>query len=194
MYKLILMTFTPTSLKGLLEVNIEKREDDRGFFARFFCVDEYAAQGVLMKFIQINVSSNKRRHTLRGMHYQLPPRGENRIVSCLRGSAFDVSLDLRPNSTTFGKYYTTHLSADNRKMMFIPNGFAHGYLTLEDSTDFIYLNTESYAKEYDRVIRWNDSKFNIPWPTIPEIISPRDATQSDFDSVYHLTGMETLKS
>jgi len=188
------MIFTETSLKGLFEVNLQKREDNRGFFARFFCYNEYLIKGIDMKFIQINISNNITKHTLRGMHYQLPPRGENRIVACIIGSAFDVSLDLRPNSPTFGSCYTTTLSAENRKMIFVPNGFAHGYLTLEDNTEFLYLNTESYAKEYDRVIRWDDKKFNIPWPFEPKVISARDSSQSDFDSTYHLTGLEFIKA
>src|SRR3989344_6558300 len=123
------MIFAETPLKGLLEVNIQKHEDNRGFFARFFCINEYARQGVNLKIAQINISYNKDKHTLRGMHYQLPPKGENRIVSCIRGAAFDMSLDLRPHSPTFGKSYGTELTSENKKMMFIPNGFAHGYIT-----------------------------------------------------------------
>lgn len=186
------MLFKETQLKDLFEVSLQRHEDMRGFFARMFCVDEYKKIGIDFQIKQINISSNKEKNTLRGLHYQLPPHGENRVVACISGSAIDISLDLRPNSPTFGQYFRTTLSSENKEMMFIPNGFAHGYLTLEANTEFLYLNTEAYSPEFDRVIRWDDKKFDINWTIAPKVLSPRDANQTDFDPSHHLTGMETI--
>jgi len=187
------MLFGETPLKGLLEVRLERHEDNRGFFARQFCVDEYAKKGINIQLKQINISANIKKHTLRGMHYQLPPSGETRIVACIRGAVYDMSLDLRPKSTTFGQSHGTYLSSQTKQMMFIPNGFAHGYITLEDNTEFLYLNDTFYAPQLDRIIRWDDPKFSLKWPIVPSIISQRDANQFDFDPAYHLPGMDTIQ-
>jgi len=187
------MVFNKTPLHGLYEIELEKREDDRGFFARFFDVNEYKKLGLESEIVQINNSFTKDKYTLRGLHYQLPPKTEVRIVRCLGGTVLDMSLDLRPKSPTFGKWYSATLTADNRKMIYIPKGFAHGFMTLEDNTEFLYLVTEFYSPEYERVIRWNDPKFGIKWPFEPKFISKKDAEQTDFDPDFHLKGMETIK-
>ena len=186
------MTFNETPIKGLFEIELEKREDERGFFARIFCVEQFEKHGLEGKIVQINNSLTKQKFTLRGMHYQLPPKSEIRVVRCIKGAVFDMSLDLRPNSPTFGKSYGTTLTSENRKMMYIPKGFAHGFMTLEDDTEFIYFVSEFYSPESERVIRWNDPKFDMKWPQNPLSVSNKDAEQKDFDPQYHLVGMDTL--
>jgi dTDP-4-dehydrorhamnose 3,5-epimerase len=187
------MLFNKTPLPGLYEIELEKREDERGFFARFFCVNEYKDHGLENKIVQINNSLTFDKYTLRGLHYQLPPKSEVRIVRCLRGSLLDMSLDLRPKSPTFGKWYSVELTSDNRKMVYIPKGFAHGFLTLEDNTEMLYMVTEFYSPDLERVIRWNDPKFNMKWPHTPKYLSSKDAEQGNFDPDSHLKGMETIK-
>lgn len=188
------MIFNKTKLLGLYEIELEKREDDRGFFARFFCVNEYNDQGLENKIVQINNSFTNDKHTLRGLHYQLPPKAEVRIVRCLKGSLHDMSLDLRPNSPTFGKWYSAELTSENRKMVYIPKGFAHGFLTLEDDTEMLYMVTEFYSPEFERVIRWNDPKFKMKWPHKPRFITDKDSKQPDFDPDVHLKGMDTIST
>ena len=187
------MVFNKTPLPGLYEVELEKREDERGFFARFFDVNEYKKLGLESKIVQINNSFTVDKFTLRGLHYQLPPKSEVRIVRCLRGAVLDMSLDLRPKSPTFGKWHSAKLTSDNRKMVYIPKGFAHGFMTLEDNTEFLYLVTEFYSPENERVIRWNDPKFGMKWPEKPRFISEKDSKQGNFDPEFHLIGMETIK-
>ena len=187
------MFFNKTPLPGLYEIELEKREDDRGFFARFFDLKEYEELGLECKIVQINNSFTKDKYTLRGLHYQLPPKSEVRIVRCLKGEVFDMSLDLRPNSPTFGKWHAANLTSENRKMVYIPKGFAHGFMTLKDNTEFLYLVTEFYSPENERVIRWDDPKFAIKWPAKPIYLSDKDSKQADFDADFHLKGMETIK-
>ncbi|MGB6839086.1 MAG: dTDP-4-dehydrorhamnose 3,5-epimerase [Microgenomates group bacterium] len=187
------MIFNKTPLAGLYEIELEKRQDERGFFARFFCVNEYKDRSLENKIVQINNSFTLKKHTLRGLHYQVPPKAEERIVRCLRGSILDMSLDLRPKSPTFGKWHSVKLTSDNRKMIYIPKGFAHGFMTLEDDTEILYLVTELYSPEHERVIRWDDPAFGMKWPEKPKDISKKDSEQSDFDPEFHLKGMETIK-
>src|SRR5262245_3128490 len=180
------MKFTETPLKGAFLIDLEKNEDDRGFFARFFCVNEFEKQGLETHFVQINNSLSRHKGTLRGMHYQLPPKGETKVVRCIRGSLYDVLLDVRPTSPTFGKSFGAELTAENRRMMYVPKGFAHGFLTLEDDTEALYLVSEFYAPEFERGIRWNDPRFDISWPFPPKIISDKDKANRLFDPPYHL--------
>lgn len=180
------MRFKETPLKGAYTIELEKREDERGFFARFFCASEFDMHGLPNAYVQINNSLSVHKGTLRGMHYQLPPKQEAKVVRCIRGSLYDVILDLRPESATFGKSFGTVLSADNRCMMLVPQGFAHGFLTLENNTEAFYLVSEFYASEYERGIRWNDPKFKIAWPQPPEVVSEKDANHPDFNPAYHL--------
>jgi dTDP-4-dehydrorhamnose 3,5-epimerase len=180
------MIFTTTPLEGAHLIELDKRGDDRGFFARAFCVNEFDAHGLDRNVVQINNSLSAERGTLRGMHYQLAPQTETKIVRCIRGSLWDVILDLRHGSRTFGQFYGAELSAANRKMMYVPKGFAHGFLTLEDNTEVFYLVTAFYAPELERGIRWNDPRFRITWPFHPVVISDKDRSHPDFDPAWHL--------
>ena len=180
------MIFRETSLKGAYIIELDKKGDERGFFARFFCKNEFAEVGLNNKIIQINNSLSKDKGTLRGMHYQLAPKAEDKIVRCIKGSLFDAIIDLRENSETFGHWFGVELTAENRKMLYVPNGFAHGFLTLEENTESFYLVTEYYAPDRERGIRWNDPKFNIEWPITPEVISEKDMSHPYFNPDFHL--------
>jgi len=180
------MIFSETPLKGAYIIDLQKYEDHRGFFARLFCVSEYDKYGLDKNVLQINNSFSKYKGTLRGMHYQLPPKAETKIIRCTRGSLFDVIIDLRQHSPTFGQHFGTELTEENRKMMYVPKYFAHGFITLEDNTEALYMVTELYSPNFERCIRWNDSKFNIQWPLQPTVLSDKDRKQFDFDVKYHL--------
>jgi len=180
------MIFNKTPLGGAYLIDLEKKGDDRGFFARFFCVNEYEKLNLDSKIVQINNSLSAQKGILRGMHYQLPPKAETKIVRCIRGALYDVILDLRLDSPTFGKWFGVELNEHNRRMMYVPKCFAHGFLTLEDDTEALYLVTESYAPDRERCIRWNDPAFHIEWPFEPIVISPKDQKAPDFDRKYHL--------
>lgn len=181
------MLFKTTPLKDVYLIELEKREDERGFFARFFCSTEFANQQLPKSFVQINNSLSHHKGTLRGMHYQLAPKAETKVVRCIQGSLYDVVIDLRPHSPTYKKSFGTVLSASNRSMMLVPEGFAHGFLTLEDNTEALYLVTEYYASNLERGIRWNDPSFKIDWPSAPLIISDKDTKHPDFNPSYHLS-------
>lgn len=178
--------FHETPLGAAYVVELEKRADERGFFARMFCRNEFRDAGLQSDFVQVNNSLSSQQATLRGMHYQLPPHAETKVIRCIRGSLWDCILDLRPDSPTFGKWFGETLSAENRKMMYVPKGFAHGFITLEPDSEAIYLVNEFYASEYERGLRWNDPKFGIGWPVAPQVISEKDANARDFDPDWHL--------
>ncbi|MCF6157490.1 MAG: dTDP-4-dehydrorhamnose 3,5-epimerase [wastewater metagenome] len=180
------MVFSETVLKGAYVISLEKREDSRGFFARSFCTHEFENYGLDHRIVQINNTLNVYRGTLRGIHYQLPPKAETKIVRCIKGSLYDVILDLRPHSETFGKWCGIELTDQNRKMVYVPKGFGHAFLTLEDNTEIMYFITEFYAPHLERGIRWNDPKFNVEWPFMPAVVSDRDKNFPDFDFRYHL--------
>lgn len=180
------MIFKETPLKGAYVIELEEKCDDRGFFARAFCVNEFEQLGLDNRILQINYSLSTRRGTMRGMHYQLSPMAETKIVRCVSGSVFDAIIDLRRESPTFKKWFGETLSADNRKAIYVPNGFAHGILTLEDGAGLFYLSTQFYSKEHERGIRWNDPAFDIDWPIEPAIVSEKDSSLPDFDEEYHL--------
>jgi dTDP-4-dehydrorhamnose 3,5-epimerase len=179
------MKFNPTPLEGAYTIDLEKREDDRGFFARLFCINEYDQHNLDRNIVQVNNSLSKDKGTLRGIHYQLAPKAETKIVRCIKGSLYDVIVDLRPGSPTFLKWFGAELSADNRMMMFVPKGFGHAFLTLEENTEAFYMVTEFYAPEFERGIRWNDPKIGIEWPIDPVVISDKDNKHIDFDLHYH---------
>ena len=181
------MKFIETKLKGSYIIELEKREDDRGFFARSFCKKEYDAVGLRNEIVQINNSESKYKGTLRGMHYQLPPKAEDKIVRCISGAIYDVIIDIRPESSTFGEWLGVELSAENKKSLFVPKGFAHGNISLTDNSELFYLVTEYYSPDHERGIRWNDPEFNISWPVEPIDISEKDSKHRDFDPEYHLT-------
>jgi dTDP-4-dehydrorhamnose 3,5-epimerase len=182
------MRFTPTPLAGAFLIDLDKREDERGFFARFFCEREFAEAGLETRIVQINNSLSRDRGTLRGLHYQLGQAAEVKLVRTLQGALWDVILDLRPGSTTFGQSFGAELSPENRRMMYVPRGFAHGFLTLAENTEALYLVSEFYDPGRERGVRWNDPHFDIHWPAAPLVISEKDANQRDFDPAWHLGG------
>ncbi|MBD2102622.1 dTDP-4-dehydrorhamnose 3,5-epimerase [Leptolyngbya sp. FACHB-261] len=175
------MIFTETSLKRAFLIELEKLQDQRGFFARTWCQREFAVHGLNIQLAQCSISHNQRQATLRGMHYQISPYEETKLVRCLKGAICDVIIDLRPGSPTFKQHYSVVLSAENYKMLYIPEGFAHGFQTLEDDTEVFYQISEFYHAESARGIRWNDPAFNINWPLEVQVISERDQQYPDFD-------------
>ena len=181
------MIFTQTPLAGAYAIDLEKRGDDRGFFARAFCEREFAEHNLVTHFVQVNNSLSARKGTLRGMHYQLAPRAETKLVRCIRGALYDLIIDLRKNSPTFGQSFGTELTAENRRMLYVPKGFAHGFLTLLDDTEAFYFVDEFYAPDYERGIRWNDPRFKLSWPLAPAVLSDKDASHRDFDPAWHLS-------
>jgi dTDP-4-dehydrorhamnose 3,5-epimerase len=181
------MIFTETPFKGAYLIDLEKRGDERGYFARAFCMREFADHGHVIQIVQANTSFSARKGTLRGMHYQLAPKAETKLVRCLRGALHDIILDLRPDSPTFGQSFGTELTADNRRMLCVPKGFGHGFITLVDNTEAFYLVDEFYAPEYERGVRWDDPRFAIRWPAEPTVISDKDRNYRDFDPAWHLT-------
>ena len=158
------MIFRQTKLPGVFEVDIEPRHDDRGFFARCWCREEFEKNGLNSKLVQCSISFNRQRGTLRGMHYQAAPYGEAKLVRCTAGGLYDVVLDLRPEMPTFREWIAVELTPANRKMIYIPEGCAHGFLTLEDDTEVFYQMSEFYHPEAARGVRWNDPAFRIAWP------------------------------
>lgn len=180
------MIFTTISLSGAYLIDLEKRDDERGFFARLFCQREFSNHGLEAGFVQINNSLNVSKGTLRGMHYQLAPASDVKVVRCISGALYDVILDLRPDSVTFGQWFSAELTAENRKMMYVPRGFAHGFITLTDNTEVLYLASEFYCPKRERGIRWNDPRFGITWPLEPTTLANRDRLQPDFDPATHL--------
>jgi len=173
--------FTETKLKGAFIIDPERLEDERGFFARTWCQREFEAHGLICPhWAQCNISFNHKKGTLRGMHYQVPPHEEVKLVRCTMGAIYDVVIDLRPKSQTFVQYIAVELSAQNRKILYIPEGFAHGFQTLEDNTEVSYQMSASYAPDYARGVRWNDPALNIQWPYAERIVSARDNNYPDF--------------
>lgn len=175
------MKFIPTELKGAHLIELERLEDERGFFARTFCRDEFAAHRLRSTFTQCNVSFNAQRGTLRGMHYQAKPHEEAKLVRCTRGAIYDVIVDLRKGSPTYKRWTAVELTADNGRMLYVPEGFAHGFQTLEDNSEVFYQMSEMYHPESARGLRWNDVAFAIRWPLPRPILSERDARFPDFE-------------
>jgi dTDP-4-dehydrorhamnose 3,5-epimerase len=181
------MIFTPIPLAGAYLIDLEKKGDERGFFARAFCEHEFGQHGLVSHFCQVNNSLSAEKGTLRGMHYQLAPKAETKLVRCIRGALYDVILDLRRNSSTFGESFGIELSAENRRMIYVPKGFAHGFITLADHTEAFYFVDEFYSPEQERGVRYNDPKFKLDWPIAPIVISDKDKAHSDFDPAWHLS-------
>jgi len=184
------MRFIETPLQQAYTIEIDKKGDERGFFARIFCINEYDAIGLDRNIVQSNISWNEEKGTLRGLHYQLPPKAETKIVRCTHGALYDVILDIRLDSHTFGKWFAAELTAENHRMMLVPKGFAHGFLTLKADTEVCYFVTEFFAPEHERGIRYNDPRFGIMWPFEPCVISPKDNSWKNFDFSYHLGSNE----
>jgi dTDP-4-dehydrorhamnose 3,5-epimerase len=174
------MTFLETRLSGVFEIRPELIQDERGFFARSWCRQEFSSRGLNSRLVQCNISGSLRKGTLRGMHYQVAPFAETKLVRCTRGSIFDVALDLRPDSPTYKQWTAAVLNVENHRMMCIPEGCAHGFLTLENDCEVFYQMSEFYHPETARGVRWNDSAFGIQWPGTVEVISARDASYPDF--------------
>ncbi|TGE29303.1 dTDP-4-dehydrorhamnose 3,5-epimerase [Hymenobacter metallicola] len=174
------MIFTETELPGAFIIDVDRLSDERGFFARSWCADEFAAHGILMPPLQANVSSNPRKGTLRGMHFQLPPHEETKLVRCTQGAIYDVIVDLREESPTYGQWLGVELTASSFRMLFVPGRFAHGFLTLTDNTDVCYQVSAKYAPGAERGLRWNDPAINIQWPFDPVLVSEKDSRHPDF--------------
>jgi len=175
------MIFDETKLPGAFEIRLEPRSDERGFFARTWCQREFEAHGLKARLVQCSLSFNARKGTLRGMHYQATPCAETKLVRCTKGAIYDVVLDLRPQSTTFKKWIAVILTAENRNAVYVPEGFAHGFLTLEDETEVLYQMSEFYNAESARGVRWDDPAFQITWPQKVQAISQTDRTYANFE-------------
>ena len=175
------MIFNETKLKGAYVIDIQKLEDERGFFARSWCRREFEAHGLNPQLVQCNISFNARIGTMRGMHYQVKPCEEAKLIRCTRGSIYDVIVDIRPDSPSFRQYIGIVLTPGNYKMLYVPEGFAHGFLTLEDNTEVFYQMSEFYAPDHARGFRWNDPAFGIEWPSNVQVISERDKSYPDID-------------
>ncbi len=174
------MKFRESALQGAYIIELEAFEDERGFFGRTFCSEEFKKAGLEFRVVQANFSFNEKKGTLRGMHYQAEPYGEAKLVQCVAGALYDVIVDLRESSETYCRYLAVELSAANRRLLYVPEGFAHGFQTLEDKTSVYYLMSESYRQEYARGVRWNDPAFGIEWPFEEPVISEKDRNLPDF--------------
>jgi len=175
------MHFTPLHIGGAWTVNLECLADERGFFARAWCREEFAMKKISSDLVQANISFNHREGTLRGMHFQRHPHEEMKVVRCLQGAIFDVTLDLRPDSPTFCQWHGEELSASSRRMLIVPEGCAHGFQTLEPNTEVFYQVSKTYAPQSEIGVRWDDPKFGIEWPMPIGDISRKDSNFPDFD-------------
>ena len=176
------MIFKETNLQGAFVIEPEMLTDERGAFARIFCKKEFENHGLNPNIFQCSISLNKEKFTLRGMHFQKTPHAEAKLVRCSRGLIYDVIVDLRPNSPTYMGWTSIEISLENKRMVYVPEGFAHGFQTLEDNTEVIYQMSQFYSPGHSGGFRWDDPSFNIEWPTEPIVISPKDKIFSDFRS------------
>jgi len=175
------MTFSETSIAGAWLVGLEPRSDERGFFARVWCEEAFAAHGLTTRFVQCNDGYSRRAGTLRGLHYQADPHGEVKFVRCIRGAVFDVIVDLREDSPSYLQWFGLELSADSRQMLYVPSGCAHGYQTLLDDSEVLYPVSAPYTPAAERGVRWNDPLFAIRWPEVSERhVSAKDEAWADY--------------
>ena len=174
------MIFQETKLRGAFIINVEPQEDERGLFARTFSAEEFETRGLSTRVVQCSTSFNEVKGTLRGMHYQAAPYAEAKLVRCTLGAIYDVIIDLRPDSASFMHWIAAELTADSRRMIYLPEGFAHGFQTLEDRSEVYYQISQVYQPEYARGIRWNDPSFGIRWPLENPVLSTRDSQFPDF--------------
>ncbi|HEU4984757.1 MAG TPA: dTDP-4-dehydrorhamnose 3,5-epimerase [Nitrososphaera sp.] len=174
------MFFTETELAGAYIIDLDRREDNRGFFARTWAQEEFEAHGLNTRVVQANMSYNHTRGTLRGMHYQRAPYAETKLVRCVQGAIYDVIIDLRPESATYKRWIGVELTAQNRRALYIPEGFAHGFQTLADNSDVTYQVSEFYTPGAEGGIRYNDPAFEIQWPLEVTVISEKDKQWPDF--------------
>ena len=169
------MIFQGTTVDGALLVDLDQHGDERGFFARAWCQREFEGQGLTARLVQVNLSQSRHAGTLRGMHFQRAPHEEAKLVRCIRGALYDVVADMRPGSPTQGHWFGATLTAQNRRMLYVPEGCAHGFLTLEDDTEALYQVSEFYAPGAEGGFRWDDPTFGIRWPRTPAVVSEKDA-------------------
>lgn len=178
------MIFTETHLQDAYIIDLKKIEDDRGFFARAYCQKEFAEHGIELNWAQANLANSKERGTLRGLHFQKAPYAEAKLMRCIRGAIFDVIVDLRPDSSSYMQWLGVELTAENRRALFVPEGFAHGYLTLEDDSDTFYPTSQFYTPGAEAGVRWNDPAFGIAWPFTDDlIITEKDQSWPDYEPV-----------
>lgn len=179
--KSVLMIFTETKLNGVFIIEPERFGDERGFLAPSFSAEEFAARGMASVFVGTNISYNKARGTLRGIHYQAAPYGQDKLIRCTRGAIYDVAVDLRPDSPTFKEWIGVELTAENRSMVYVPGDCGHGFQTLEDDTEVFYMVSQPYAPQSGRGVRWNDPSFGITWPDVgSQVLIARDQEYPDF--------------
>jgi dTDP-4-dehydrorhamnose 3,5-epimerase len=174
------MRFEKQAIDGVFLVELERSDDERGFFARSFCEDEFAAEGLVNRFAQSSISFNARRGTVRGMHFAVAPHGETKLVRCTAGAIHDVIVDLRPNSPTYLQTLSVELSARDRRTLYIPSDFAHGFQVLCDETEILYMIDRPFAAGDARGIRWNDPAIRIEWPAPITVISEKDLRFADW--------------
>lgn len=174
------MIFNETPVKGAFIVEPQKQEDERGFFARSWCQREFETRGLVYRSVQANVSFNNKRGTLRGMHYQVKPYEETKLLRCIRGAIYDVIIDLRPASPSYGRWWSVELRADDSRMLYVPGGVAHGFQTLEDKAEVIYQVSQFYTPEAERGVRYDDPAFGIRWPLEVTAISAKDRSWPDY--------------
>lgn len=179
------MIFTETTLPGAYVIKVKKLEDERGFFGRTWCQREFEEHGLIARVAQGNVSYNKKKGTLRGMHYQVAPYEETKLIRCTRGALYDVIIDLRIDSPTYKKWLGIELTGDNYTMLYVPGGFAHGFLTLEDDTEVIYQISQFYTPAAEGGIRYNDPAFGITWPTAVTVIADKDKHWPSYEEQHH---------
>lgn len=176
------MVFSETGLPGAFVIDVEPHADERGFFARSWCQREFDARGLRSRLVQCSISGSRHRGTLRGLHYQAAPCEEAKLVRCTAGAVYDVVVDLRPDSPAFRQWHAVVLSAANHRALYVPEGCAHGYLTLADNTEVLYQMSEFYEPAAARGVRWNDPAFGIAWPAPVRVISERDRGYPDYDT------------
>ncbi len=177
------MKLIKLKLDGAYSIELDKKEDSRGFFARIWCREEFSLFNINTKIAQINNSMNKKKGTLRGLHFQRPPKAEAKIVRCISGAIWDVIVDLRKNSPTFGKWYGKELNSNNKSMMYVPEGFAHGFQTLINNTEILYIHTESYSKDHEGGILFSDENIGIEWPLQVSEISEKDKSHPKLNKI-----------
>jgi dTDP-4-dehydrorhamnose 3,5-epimerase len=177
------MIFTETKLKGAYQIDVERIEDERGFFGRSFCETQFLQHGLNAKTVQTNVSCSTKKGTLRGMHMQLAPFEETKLIRCTKGAIYDVIVDMRPESETFKQWFGIELNDSSYRMLYVPGGFAHGFITLEDDTHVNYQVSQCYAPSAEKGYRWDDPAFNIKWPFTPTLVSAKDSNHPLFEMV-----------
>lgn len=185
------MRFLPTPVAGAHLIELERRGDARGFFARLFCEREFAEAGLVSHYPQMNNSLTANQGTLRGLHYQLPPSAEAKVVRCVSGALWDLVADLRPDSPTYRRWFGARLDTENRRMMYVPPGCAHGFVTLANDTEALYLSGAEYSPEQERGMRYDDPWLGIEWPIQPTEMSDKDRSWPSFDPEFH--GVERMR-